>query len=358
MEQEEIFEKFTWKVENFSRLCEKFEYFVLGGYPWGPFHEGLGIFLEAVVTGNMSEGWNRDVKFKLLLFNQVNAKITVTKEFHHEFNEKEKVKGAFHFMTTREVRNPKKGFVVNNECIVVAEILVCKSTHEKRVYQTVNITSSLLLGSQIGHPEVESPVVSMEDTKNNDVEFVFSGLRRVLYFLQTRKVKDMNEHACKELRVLWDELKKFKFDVTWLMPHVHYALGMQRFAEKAMEVEKLNDTLLVLELETMRIKEKLVSAEMSLDVERQLLKAKDVEEIGLSYDLGCEKLVPLYGKGKSLTDTRIKSYLGMEIPPRPSGQRPQTVEEDEEELEGGEEEEEELEEGEDENEEEELLHHI
>ncbi|XP_058772757.1 uncharacterized protein LOC131646819 [Vicia villosa] len=40
-----------------------------------------------------------------------------------------------------------------------------------------------------------------------------------------------------------------------------------------------------------------------------------------------EKLVPLYGKGKSVTDDpRLKSYLGMEIPPRPFGQRPQTVE--------------------------------
>ncbi|KAK8517596.1 hypothetical protein V6N13_127760 [Hibiscus sabdariffa] len=38
-----------------------------------------------------------------------------------------------------------------------------------------------------------------------------------------------------------------------------------------------------------------------------------------------EKLVPLYGRGKNQTDPRSKSYLGMEIPNRPAGQRPATA---------------------------------
>ncbi|CAL0311518.1 unnamed protein product [Lupinus luteus] len=38
-----------------------------------------------------------------------------------------------------------------------------------------------------------------------------------------------------------------------------------------------------------------------------------------------EKLVPLYGRGKNQSDPRTKSYPGMEIPHRPSGQRPQTA---------------------------------
>ncbi|KAL5099380.1 hypothetical protein RYX36_003707 [Vicia faba] len=41
-----------------------------------------------------------------------------------------------------------------------------------------------------------------------------------------------------------------------------------------------------------------------------------------------EKLVPIYGKGKSVTDPRMKSYFGMEIPCRPSAQRPPTVDDD------------------------------
>ncbi|EEF29103.1 E3 ubiquitin-protein ligase RNF185 [Ricinus communis] len=38
-----------------------------------------------------------------------------------------------------------------------------------------------------------------------------------------------------------------------------------------------------------------------------------------------EKLVPLYGRGKTQTDPRSKSYPGVDIPRRPSGQRPETA---------------------------------
>lgn len=38
-----------------------------------------------------------------------------------------------------------------------------------------------------------------------------------------------------------------------------------------------------------------------------------------------EKLVPLYGRGKSSMDPRSKSIPGVEIPHRPTGQRPETA---------------------------------
>ncbi|XP_051150045.1 uncharacterized protein LOC127264519 [Andrographis paniculata] len=38
-----------------------------------------------------------------------------------------------------------------------------------------------------------------------------------------------------------------------------------------------------------------------------------------------DKLVPLYGRGKTSTDPRSKSIPGVEIPQRPSGQRPETA---------------------------------
>ncbi|QCE16587.1 E3 ubiquitin-protein ligase RNF5 [Vigna unguiculata] len=38
-----------------------------------------------------------------------------------------------------------------------------------------------------------------------------------------------------------------------------------------------------------------------------------------------EKLVPLYGRGKTSTDPRSKSIPGMNIPHRPAGQRPETA---------------------------------
>lgn len=38
-----------------------------------------------------------------------------------------------------------------------------------------------------------------------------------------------------------------------------------------------------------------------------------------------EKLVPLYGRGKTQSDPRSKSYPGIDIPHRPAGQRPETA---------------------------------
>jgi hypothetical protein len=89
-----------------------------------------------------------------------------------------------------------------------------------------------------------------------------------------------NDQACKELQVVWDQIEKFRFDLTWLKPHVQYALGM-----KALVVKKLKENELVLETE--RLKAKLVAAETNLDIERCLLKGKGFKEMDLDSELGC-----------------------------------------------------------------------
>ncbi|KAI5425190.1 hypothetical protein KIW84_031121 [Lathyrus oleraceus] len=207
----EKFEKFIWKFENFSRLNMGVyhEHFVLGGYPWrlnlhpkGTNKAGhLSIVLQAVKTANMSKGWSRDVKFKLVVFNQVDT----------------------------------------NKSII----------------------------------------------KDPDTEFMFAALGRVLYFLKTREVNDMNMKTCKEFQLLWDRLAKFKFDLTWLEPYVQPALGMRSVLEKAMEVEKLKDSVVVLKLETRRLEAKLVAAEENLDNERDLLNANGVKEVDFCSEFGC-----------------------------------------------------------------------
>jgi len=56
---------------------------------------------------------------------------------------------------------------------------------------------------QDSNMETISPVsalVRSEPSKQADAELVSAALGRVLYFLKTRKVKDMNEQACKELQ--------------------------------------------------------------------------------------------------------------------------------------------------------------
>ncbi|KAI5425192.1 hypothetical protein KIW84_031123 [Lathyrus oleraceus] len=198
-EQSTKFEKFTWKVENFSKYNTDVdvysEPFIIGGYPWkiifnqSAYEVGdISVYLSAVETANMSNGWSRHVKFNLFVVNQID----------------------------------------NNE-----------SSIEEKKY----------------------------------------ALGRVLYFLKTRKMKDMNDIACKELQIFWEELGHFGFDLTWLEPHVQSALGMKRFLEKLKEVEKLKDNEALLELEIMRMKAKMVALEINLHAVKDLLEAEEFEGI-------------------------------------------------------------------------------
>jgi hypothetical protein len=256
-------------------------------------------------------------------------------------------------MKLDKLNDPNKGFIVDDACIVGVEVYVCKSTNEKRLNQEANLNASLTFGSLTSHVEEEvvlrqnqvfqvpnlktfSPVsstVCIEPTKHNDAEmfspsneelmdfssvgqieeicsdnpslvehpsnrsrnftdFAFAALGRVLYFLKTRKVKDMNDQACKDLQVLWDELKKFNFDLTWLEPHVQYALGMKSYVENALQLEKLKENMVALELETERLNVKFAAAEVNLEKERDLLKAKGYKERDLDSELGCGSLRP------------------------------------------------------------------
>ncbi|KAK2360168.1 MATH domain and coiled-coil domain-containing protein [Trifolium repens] len=74
----------------------------------------------------------------------------------------------------------------------------------------------------------------------------------------------MNEQACKDLQFIWDELQKFRFDLTWVEPHFQYALGMKSYVEKVLQLEKLKENMVTLELETERLKAKMDVAELKL----------------------------------------------------------------------------------------------
>jgi hypothetical protein len=217
----------------------------------------------------------------------------------HDFNEKEDDWGFPSFLSLTELHNPKKGFIVKDACIVGAEVYVCNSSHEKKLNQAVKLTISLnqaieveVLGPEPEGTNVEtlspfSKVGCEESAKQADAELVSAALGRVIYFLKTRKVKDMNDQACKELQILWGELGKFQFELTWLEPQVKYALGVKNYVEKALEAELLKENMIVLELGMGRLKAKSVAAEINLDVERDLLKVKGFKKIDLDSQLGC-----------------------------------------------------------------------
>ncbi|KAK2364564.1 ubiquitin-specific protease [Trifolium repens] len=157
------FEKFTWKIENFSYLTNlKKIYsqpFVLGSnqwrivlYPTGNKRKNavndISIYLQALEMANESEGWSRDVKVKLVVFNQLNTNMTIIRENNHDYNAKEDNRGFASFMSLTELHNPKKGFIVKDACIVGAEVLVSKSSREKQRLRGSEAEKLMLSGSE------------------------------------------------------------------------------------------------------------------------------------------------------------------------------------------------------------------
>ncbi|XP_058742649.1 MATH domain and coiled-coil domain-containing protein At3g58360-like [Vicia villosa] len=284
--------KFTWKVENFSCLNTTEVYsepFVLGGFPWkiSMFPKGnkiddyLSIYSEVMETANMSEGWNIYAKCKSFVFNQLDPDMTIIRDSDiDEFSASHPDWGWESFMPLVELHDPEKGFIVNDVCIIGVEVFVSKSSQVERVTQTASIIF------ECPNLKALSPH-TIEPTKQDAGELVSDALGKILYFLKTKKVKDMNEHACKKLQDLWDVLEKFKFDVSWLEPSFQSAMGMKSLVEKATQVKKLKDIVVALELETGKIKAKLAAAEINLDVERGLLKAKGFKDIDFDSKLEC-----------------------------------------------------------------------
>jgi hypothetical protein len=58
------------------------------------------------------------------------------------------------------------------------------------------------------HPSLNEP---QPKRSRKFTDLAFAALGRVLYFLKTKKLNEMNEQACKDLHVLWEELEKFRF---------------------------------------------------------------------------------------------------------------------------------------------------
>nr|CAN83044.1 hypothetical protein VITISV_012267 [Vitis vinifera] len=81
--------RFTWRIENFSRLNTKKHYsenFIVGGYKWrvlifpkGNNVEHLSMYLDVADSSSLPYGWSRYAQFSLAVVNQIHNKYTVRK---------------------------------------------------------------------------------------------------------------------------------------------------------------------------------------------------------------------------------------------------------------------------------------
>ncbi|TKY53209.1 Ubiquitin carboxyl-terminal hydrolase 12 [Spatholobus suberectus] len=328
--RDKMFEKFTWTIRDFSKLDKKLysEKFSLDGHTWrilifpkGNNVDYLSIYLDAAGDlVNLPDNWNKFANFKLALINQLNNEMTKIRECEHLFDARKPDWGFPSFIPLDELRNSSNGFIVNDTCIIEVEILVSKSKHEnqpiskiddKPIERTDNplpkemFTTFGELVDFKGLGKIEQDFVplledvclrhpslidSQQKRTRRFIEWAFTALGRVLHFLKTKKVKDMGEDACNHLQILWEELNMFRFDLTWLEPHVQSALGMKNYIERVVQVKKLKEDVATLEMETKRLKEKMIEAVVNLEIARRdLVKANEgFGEYNLDAELGYE----------------------------------------------------------------------
>ncbi|XWS72692.1 hypothetical protein CRYUN_Cryun02cG0062600 [Craigia yunnanensis] len=141
--------KFTWRIENFTRLkdllkkrkitglCIKSRRFQIGNrdcrlivYPRGqsqpPCH--LSVFLEVTDSRNTSSDWSCFVSHRLSVVNQKMEEKSVAKESQNRYSKAAKDWGWREFVTLTSLFDQDSGFLVQDTVVFSAEVLILKET--------------------------------------------------------------------------------------------------------------------------------------------------------------------------------------------------------------------------------------
>ncbi|MCO5571925.1 hypothetical protein L7F22_025676 [Adiantum nelumboides] len=131
-----LFGKFTWRIENFSKINQRKFYsdtFTVGGYKWrvllfpkGNNVDYLSIYLDVADAPTLPYGWTRFAHFSLAIVNQYDAKLSIRKDTQHQFNARENDWGFTSFMLLQDSYDGNKGFLVNDTLVVEADVNVRK----------------------------------------------------------------------------------------------------------------------------------------------------------------------------------------------------------------------------------------
>ncbi|KAI4334930.1 hypothetical protein L6164_013629 [Bauhinia variegata] len=113
--------------------------------------------------------------------------------------------------------------------------------------------------------------------------WALTALGRVLYFLKTTKVADIDDEACECLQLLWNEVEVFGFDLSWLEPQVEFAMKMKGYVEKERKVNKAEEEKKSLELRIQELKNKLAETEKELEISKREF-SQVIKELGKQVD--------------------------------------------------------------------------
>ncbi|XP_024161254.1 uncharacterized protein LOC112168364 isoform X2 [Rosa chinensis] len=251
----------------------------------------------------------------------------------HVFDKNDSACGFTSLIPLRMLNDQQKGYLVDDTCVIEATVAVPKAEMTALVNENGSSAPVQPLGAElpmIAEPldsRAESPVVKeepflsslpsdetadfrgfgkvdkafvplleevcslypslVECQQNRGEQFTqwaFTTLGRLLYFLKTRKPKDITEETCRELRKLWAELEVFRFDLSWLKTDFETSLRMKNHVERARQMrEEMN----ALDAQRKRLKAELASVEVNFEeAQRKVADAEELLECELGYGRG------------------------------------------------------------------------
>ncbi|KAK8999162.1 hypothetical protein V6N11_070339 [Hibiscus sabdariffa] len=126
--------KVTWRIQNFSSFKKDqrlySEHFSVDGNKWRIliFPKGnkvvdhLSIYLNVADSATLPSGWTRFAQVGFAVIDQIDRTKSIIKVTTHEFNAKESDWGFTSFLALSELYDPKRGYLVNDACLVDAYI--------------------------------------------------------------------------------------------------------------------------------------------------------------------------------------------------------------------------------------------
>ncbi|XP_050369575.1 uncharacterized protein LOC126787720 [Argentina anserina] len=143
---------FRWKIDNFSELSLKHysEVFFIGDFKWriliyprGNNTNHLSVYLEVPDSSELPDGWSRYAQFSLTMVNQVNLSKSFTKGAVHVFSIHDSEFGFQSLAPLILLRDQRNGFLVNDTCIIEAEVGVRKAEAKILADTSSSISASL-----------------------------------------------------------------------------------------------------------------------------------------------------------------------------------------------------------------------
>ncbi|XP_060963248.1 MATH domain and coiled-coil domain-containing protein At3g58380-like isoform X2 [Cannabis sativa] len=171
--------QFTWEIYNFSKLRVKRLYshiFNVGDFKWRilVFPEGnnvdyLSVYLDVADPVTVPHECCRNALFSLSVINQIHSEHTITKAIEHEFKAGEKDCGFTSFVPLIDLYDSSKGYLVNDICIVKAEVTLKKKQDVKKKQEPTHVDlqpaealpEPTLVGMQPAEAQVEAKIASI-----------------------------------------------------------------------------------------------------------------------------------------------------------------------------------------------------